>query len=334
MADVRDFVRVGSIKAESSDTNRAVVGSKSSGIVKFSAPIRIYDRSIALTEGEKLLTVRIGTRSSPLALAQVKVIADVIRASWPDAEIIPVPIRTSGDKNMAAFSSDPQGIKGMFTHEIEEALRRGEIDIAVHSLKDLPANIAPDLPIVAYSKRGDPRDALIGSCDVIGTSSARRKVQLSGLYSDYEIVPVRGNIGTRLRKLDEGEYTGLVLSVAGLERLGFSQRITRIFTVDEIVPSPGQGILACQGRADKEYPYLSCVDDDEARDCAIAERSFAMNLGSGCNIPAGAYAEIDGDILTLRGFFADGGRIKRAMLSGNRREAESIGMRLAEVILS
>ncbi|MBR0247653.1 MAG: hydroxymethylbilane synthase, partial [Synergistaceae bacterium] len=98
-----------------------------------------------------MLTIRIGTRSSPLALAQVKVIADMIRASWPDAEIIPVPIRTSGDKNMAAFSSDPQGIKGMFTHEIEESLRCGEIDIAVHSLKDLPANIAPDLPIVAYS---------------------------------------------------------------------------------------------------------------------------------------------------------------------------------------
>ncbi|MBQ3398974.1 MAG: hydroxymethylbilane synthase [Synergistaceae bacterium] len=281
-----------------------------------------------------MLTIRIGTRSSPLALAQVKVIADMIRASWPDAEIIPVPIRTSGDKNMAAFSSDPQGIKGMFTHEIEESLRCGEIDIAVHSLKDLPANIAPDLPIVAYSKRGDPRDALIGDCGVIGTSSARRRVQLAGLYPGSKIVPVRGNIGTRLRKLDEGEYSGLVLSAAGLERLGLSQRITRIFTVDEIVPSPGQGILACQGRSDRDYPYLECVDDEYAHFCAIAERSFSRCLGSGCNIPAGAYAEVDGEYMTLRGFFADGGRIKRAMLSGSRREAESIGMRLAEVIMS
>ena len=281
-----------------------------------------------------MLTIRIGTRSSPLALAQVKVIADAIRASWPDAEIIPVPIKTSGDKNMATFSSDPQGIKGMFTHEIEESLRCGEIDIAVHSLKDLPANIAPDLPIVAYSKRGDPRDALIGDCAVIGTSSSRRRVQLSGLYPDSKIVPVRGNIGTRLRKLDAGEYSGLVLSVAGLERLGLSQRITRIFTVDEIVPSPGQGILACQGREGENYSWLSCVDNEDSRDCVIAERSFATCLGSGCNIPAGAYAEIDGEHLTLRVFFADGGGIKRAMLSGSRRDSESIGMRLAEVIMS
>ena len=281
-----------------------------------------------------MLRIRIGTRSSPLAFAQVKVIADTIRSVYPSAEITAVPIRTSGDKNMAVFSSDAQGIKGMFTREIEEALRDGEIDIAVHSLKDLPANIEPELPIVAYSKRGDPRDALIGRCDVIGTSSARRKVQLSGLYPDSKIMPVRGNIGTRLRKLDEGKYTGLVLSVAGLERLELSQRITRIFTVDEIVPSPGQGILACQGRYDIKYPYLECVDDKDARFCAIAERSFARCLGSGCNIPAGAYAEIDRDIITLRGFIADGGRIKRAMISGRICEAESIGVRLAEVIMS
>ena len=159
-------------------------------------------------------------------------------------------------------------------------------------------------------------------------------MQLAGLYPGSKIVPVRGNIGTRLRKLDEGEYSGLVLSAAGLERLGLSQRITRIFTADEIVPSPGQGILACQGRSDRDYPYLECVDDEYAHFCAIAERSFSRCLGSGCNIPAGAYAEVDGEYMTLRGFFADGGRIKRAMLSGSRREAESIGMRLAEVIMS
>ena len=159
-------------------------------------------------------------------------------------------------------------------------------------------------------------------------------MQLAGLYPDAKIVPVRGNIGTRLKKLDAGEYSGLVLSAAGLERLGLSQRIARIFTVDEIVPSPGQGILACQGRSDRDYSWLSCVDNEDSRDCVIAERSFARCLGSGCNIPAGAYAEIDGDYMTLRGFLADEGRIKRAMISGNRREAESLGVRLAEVIMS
>ncbi|MBQ3447395.1 MAG: hydroxymethylbilane synthase [Synergistaceae bacterium] len=278
-------------------------------------------------------TIRIGTRSSPLALAQVRVIADVIQASYPDAEIIPVPIRTSGDKNTAAFSSDPRGIKGMFTLEIEEALRRGEIDFAVHSLKDLPAEIPPGLPVIAYSKRADPRDVLIGGGKVIGTSSARRKAQLAVIFPGVEVVPVRGNIGTRLLKLDAGEYTGLVLSAAGLERLGLAWRISRVFTADEMIPSPGQGILACQGRAGEDYGYLACADDRDSRDCAAAERSFSRCLGTGCSIPAGAFAEIDGDMMTLRGIFLADGEIRRGKLSGRREEAEELGVRLAGVIL-
>lgn len=241
---------------------------------------------------------------------------------------------------MAAFTSDPSGIKGMFTLEIEEALRRGEIDIAVHSLKDLPANMNPSLPIVAYSRRGDPRDALIvgknwNSLATIGTSSARRRVQFSRLYPAMKIIPVRGNIGTRLRKLDEGEYSGLLLAVSGLERLGLSGRIARIFTPDEILPSPGQGILACQGREGEEYSYLEAVNDECSRDCALAERSFSRQIGSGCNLPVGGYAEISGDVLTLRGIFSDAsGDFRSAKLSGRRQEAEEIGRRLAEVIIS
>ena len=240
------------------------------------------------------MRIRIGTRPSPLALAQAKIIADVIKTSWPNAEIITVPIKTSGDKNMCAFASDPKGIKGMFTREIEEGLLRGEIDIAVHSLKDLPVNISPELPIVAYSRRGNPFDALImkGSGNVIGSSSLRRRLQIERLYPEMKVIPVRGNIGTRLRKLDEGEISGLVLAVSGLERLGLSDRITRIFTADEVMPSPCQGIIACQGRADKNYSWLSCADDENSRDCAEAERNFSRCIGSGCNIPAGAYAEI------------------------------------------
>lgn len=278
------------------------------------------------------MRIRIGTRSSHLALSQVRVIADEILSTWPDAEIIPVPIRTSGDRNLSPFTSDPKGIKGMFTREIEQALRRGEIDIAVHSLKDLPVNVSPDLPIIAYSRRGCPFDVLVGSGHVIGTSSSRRKAQLSALYPEAEILPVRGNIGTRLRKLEAGEYTGLVLACAGLERLGLTHMITRTFTADEVMPSPGQGILACQGRAGEDYGYLSCVNDEASRDCGIAERSFAREIGAACNIPAGAYAEIEGDILTLRGIYAVGGEIRRGELSGSRYDAESIGVRLAGMI--
>ena len=278
------------------------------------------------------MRIRIGTRSSPLALAQVKEVADEILSAWPDAEIIPVPIRTSGDRNLSPFTSDPQGIKGMFTREIEQALRLGMIDIAVHSLKDLPVNVIPDLPIVAYSRRGCPFDALVGGGNVIGTSSARRSAQISRLYPEAEVVPVRGNIGTRLRKLDAGEITGLVLAAAGLERLGLTHRITRLFTADEVMPSPGQGILACQGRAGEDYPYLACVNDEASRDCGIAERSFARCLGAACNIPAGAFAEADGGTLTLRGLFVADGEIRRASVTGRREEAEELGVKLAGVI--
>lgn len=287
-----------------------------------------------------MLRIRIGTRSSPLALAQVKIIAGGIRASYPDADIVPVKITTSGDKDMSTFSTDPNGIKGIFTLEIERALMAGEIDLAVHSLKDLPANINPMLPIVAYSHRGDPRDALVlgrnsqGGFSVIGSSSLRRRLQLGRLYPSAKIIPVRGNIGTRLRRLDEGEYSGLVLAVSGLERLGLSGRITRVFTTDEVMPSPGQGILACQGRAGESYPYLEAVNDECSRDCAIAERAFARELGAGCNVPVGAYAEIAGDILTLRGLYVDdAGNFRRGILSGRREYAGNIGRELSGVIM-
>ncbi len=283
--------------------------------------------------------IRIGTRPSPLALAQVNIIAEGIRRSFPDAEIIPVPIKTSGDRDMAAFSTGPSGIKGMFTYEIEQALLRGEIDIAVHSLKDMPANINPSLPIVAYSKRGDARDALV-SCGevlengVIGSSSLRRRLQLKLLYPSARIIPVRGNVGTRLRRLENGEYSGLVLAVSGLERLGLAGRITRIFTPEEIMPSPGQGIIACQGRAGEEYGWLSCVNDEIAGYCAAAERSFAGCLGAGCNVPVGAYAVIDGDVLTLRGLYVDAeGKLRRGMLRGSCDDAEEIGRKLSEAIM-
>ncbi|MBQ7193512.1 MAG: hydroxymethylbilane synthase [Synergistaceae bacterium] len=266
-------------------------------------------------------------------MAQVKIISDRITASWPGAEIIPVPITTSGDRNMSSFISDPSGVKGLFTLEIEEALRRREIDIAVHSLKDLPVNIDSTLPILAYSKRADPRDVLVGASTeikIIGTSSLRRRFQAARIFPDAKILPLRGNIGTRLRKLDEGQYSAIILSAAGLERMGLSHRISRYFTVDEIVPSAGQGILACQGREGEDYSYLDCVNCETSRYCAIAERSFARAVGAGCNVPAGAFAEVHGETLTLRGVFES----RRGIMTGRVEEAETVGKNLAEVILS
>lgn len=280
------------------------------------------------------MRIRIGTRPSPLALAQAEIIAGGIKSSWPGAEIITVPIKTTGDRNMTPFSTNPNGIKGMFTREIEQALTAGEIDIAVHSLKDLPVNMSPELPVVAYSRRGNPFDALIGGGNVIGSSSLRRRLQVMRLYPGARVVPVRGNVGTRLRKLDAGEFTGLVLSAAGLERLNMAGRISRVFTAEEIMPSAGQGIIACQGRGGENYVWLSCVNDSDSRDCAAAERSFSRLIGAGCNIPAGAYAEIHGDILTLRGLYIDDtGKFRHGIISGRREEAEIIGMKLAGVIL-
>lgn len=278
--------------------------------------------------------IKIGTRSSPLALVQAKLIADEITRSYSDIKISIIGIKTSGDKHLLPFTTNPSGIKGMFTLEIEQALMKHEIDFAVHSLKDLPAENNSSLPIVAYSHRAEPFDALVGGGEVIGSSSLRRRLQLERLYPDKRIVPVRGNINTRLKRLDRGEFSGLVLASAGLKRLGLDARISRVFTPDEVLPAPGQGILACQGRCGEDYSYLSCVNDESSRDCAVAERSFARALGAGCNVPIGAYAVVEGDMLTLRGLYIEGASFYRGELVGRRSEAEAIGTRLAEVIMS
>ena len=283
--------------------------------------------------------IRIGTRGSKLAIAQAEIIADEILRTHPETHIDIVKIKTRGDLNMSLFSSDPAGIKGMFTLELEEALMRHEIDFAVHSLKDLPANMNPDLPVIAYSKRGDPRDALVISSNAsntgaIGSSSLRRRLQLAKLYPEREILPLRGNVNTRLSRLDSGDFWGLVLAVSGLSRLGQAHRITRIFSPDEVMPAPGQGILACQGRRDEDYSYLDGVNDLDSQDSALAERAFSRVLNAGCNVPLGAYAELHGDTMTLKGVYVDDeGGFRRGEISGLRSEAQELGQRLAEVIM-
>lgn len=295
--------------------------------------------------------VRVGSRRSALAQAQARLVMEAVRAGHPDVEFELVTVQTTGDVDMRPFSgaSDPFGIKGLFTRELEDALLRGELDLAVHSLKDLPMRQDERLPLVALSRRGDPRDALLlprgadGSTvpddgsGPIGCSSARRRLQLETLFPGRAVEPVRGNVQTRLCKLDEPDASGsrpfsmLVLAAAGLRRLGLEGRIDRLLSPDEMVPAAGQGILACQGRAGEDYGYLDVVRDRDAEDCAAAERSFVAALGGGCALPVAAYAVAEGDVLNLSGFYADEVRgIRRTgKLSGPRTEAGSLGRELA-----
>ena len=258
--------------------------------------------------------IRFGSRKSALAVAQTRILMDAVAAAHPELEVELVTMTTTGDVNMKPFSeaSDKFGIKGLFTQELEEALKSGEIDVAVHSLKDVPMYANEELPIVAYSARGDARDALVlpdGVKEIdenlpLGCSSARRRIQLAKLFPQLRVEPVRGNVNTRLRKLDEGQFSALVLAAAGLQRVGLGDRISRYFTTDEMIPAPGQGILACQGRAGESYEYLDAVRCEAAACCARAERGFSAELGGGCTAPVGAYAEIAGGELTLHGFYA------------------------------
>lgn len=285
--------------------------------------------------------IRFGSRKSALAVAQTRILMDAVAAAHPELEVELVTMTTTGDVNMKPFSeaSDKFGIKGLFTQELEEALKSGEIDVAVHSLKDVPMYANEELPIVAYSARGDARDALVlpegaGEIDEnlpLGCSSARRRIQLAKLFPKLRVEPVRGNVNTRLRKLDEGQFSALVLAAVGLQRVGLGERISRYFTTDEMIPAPGQGILACQGRAGEGYEYLDAVRCEGAACCARAERGFSAELGGGCTAPVGAYAEIIDGELTLHGFYADEaeGIYREGRVSGRPEDAEDLARDLA-----
>ena len=284
------------------------------------------------------MKLRVGSRESRLAVIQAKLVMESIHRSHPEVELELVTMKTTGDKILDR-TLDQIGGKGLFVRELDMALTQGKVDLTVHSCKDLPMEENPDLPLAAFSRREDPRDVLvlpagIGQLDASrpsGCSSQRRKLQLRELYPQMRVEPIRGNVQTRLRKLDEGEFSALVLAGAGLKRLGLEDRIHRYFTVEQMLPAAGQGILAVQTRRDFDRTLLSGVADRDSWDCAIAERAFVRRLNGGCSSPVAAYAVAEGEMLMLRGLYVDElGRMREGSLKGNRENAAFLGQILAD----
>jgi hydroxymethylbilane synthase len=239
--------------------------------------------------------LRIGTRGSRLAMAQAQEVADLLRGHGHETEL--VPIVTSGDRG-ASPAASPAGVKGLFVAEITEALRRGEVDLAVHSAKDLPSEDPGGIAIGAVPDRNIPYDVMVsrtgevGEGSVVGTSSLRRRAQLIRSRPGLEVVDTRGNVDTRLRKLEEGPMDALVLAGAGLSRLGLSPPNTAPLPVEEMVPAPGQGALAVQVLEGSDAAEaVRTIDDPASRAAFEAEREVVSLLGGGCRLPLGAYAE-------------------------------------------
>jgi hydroxymethylbilane synthase len=288
-----------------------------------------------------VIRLRIGTRGSALALAQSSWVKRQIEEHMPEIQVELCTIRTSGDGFINAAIKEIGG-KGIFTKEIEDALITGEIDLAVHSLKDLPAQLPADLTLVAVPKREDARDVLISRSNAkladlaqnarIGTGSLRRRAQLLAYRSDLQIAPVRGNIDTRLKKLENGEFDALVLAAAGLRRIGRDNNITQ-FLPDEIcVSAVAQGALGIEARDETDLrERLAFLHDAQACAEVSAERAFADRLGSGCHVPIGARARVLDDQLKIIGVVAslEGQKICRGELVGHVGEAVELGQSLA-----
>ena len=280
----------------------------------------------------------VGSRESKLAVVQSMSLVDHLRTAWPELEVQLSTMKTTGDRILDR-TLDKVGGKGLFVKELDAALLDGRIDLAVHCVKDMPMQLAEGTAVLCCSRREDPRDALVLPAGrtaldphgVIGTSSLRRALQLKALYPDCEIRPVRGNVFTRLQKLDDGQFDALVLAMAGLKRLGLEARASRIFEPDELIPAAGQGILAVQGRAGEECPWLEGFADAGAALCAECERAFVRELDGGCTSPVCAYARLSGDRLSVRAMYwdPDTGLTRIGTDEGPADGAATIGARLA-----
>jgi len=286
--------------------------------------------------------LRIGSRGSQLAFWQANHVAALLREQGHTVEI--EIIKTTGDK-ITDVALAKVGTKGMFTKEIEEALADHRVDLAVHSLKDVPTELAPEFTLAAIMKREDPRDALISvkysALDDlprgarVGTSSLRRQCQLKAMRPDLEIFPLRGNVDTRLRKLESGEYDAIILAAAGVHRLGLDQHVRSRIAAEVMCPAVGQGALAIESRRDdgSTFSFLAFLNHADTRLAIECERALLGALGGGCQVPIGAYAEKRGDRLHLRAMVGrpDGSQILREHGVGD--DAERLGRETAQKLL-
>ena len=293
-----------------------------------------------------MTALRVATRASELALAQARGVADRLeRALGRRVEL--VPMKTEGDR-LASVSLAKLGGKGLFVKEIEDALLEGRADFAVHSAKDLPAVLPGELALVAFPERADPRDALVArergatlatlrAGARVGTGSLRRASQLRARRPDLVIVPLRGNVPTRLRKLASQDLDAVVLACAGLERLGLAERIDERIAPEDLLPAVGQGVLALEARRDDALArQAAAITHAATEECVSAERAVLVRLGADCNVPLAAYAQhTPRGTLRLRALLAasDGARILRAELEAAPSEAAALGTRAAEQIL-
>jgi len=289
----------------------------------------------------------IGTRGSKLALWQAEWVHARLRELEPGLAVSLKRIKTSGDTILDTPLATIGG-KGLFVKEIEEALLRGEIDLAVHSMKDVPTRLPSGLEILAIPEREDPRDVLIARNNVslerlvsgsrIGTSSLRRQAQLLHYRPDLSVGILRGNLDTRLRKLDAGEYDGIILAAAGIKRLGWSDRVTEYLSPDICLPAIGQGALAIEGRADDGFvqAVVTRLDHPPTRMAVTAERALLERLEGGCQVPIAAHAAITNGTVTLNALIAgvNGRRLVRDSVHGPMRDAHRLGIELAERLLA
>lgn len=291
------------------------------------------------------MKVRLGTRGSRLALVQSEEVAGALRARGAEVEV--VVIRTSGDR-LAQVALADFGGKALFVKEIEEALLAGQVDVGVHSLKDLPSDLPPGLALGAFPVREDPRDVLLARAGggwealppgaVVGTSSPRRRAMVLARRPDLRAEPIRGNVETRLEKLRGGACDALVMAAAGLKRLGLSPPHHTPLDPAEFVPAVGQGVLAVEARqADRELlELLRAVDDTRTRLAAVAERAFLARLGAGCHTAVAGHARAEGEALVLTGVVAspDGSTVLRASASGPASTGGRLGVTVAEELLA
>ncbi|HZW24408.1 MAG TPA: hydroxymethylbilane synthase [Gallionella sp.] len=289
----------------------------------------------------------IASRESALAMWQAEHIRDRLRALYPQTEVSILGMTTQGDQILDVTLSKIGG-KGLFVKELETALEDGRADLAVHSLKDVPMHLPEGFVLAAIGEREDPHDAFVSNQyanlaelpagSVVGTSSLRRESQLRARFPHLKIEPLRGNVQTRLRKLDEGQYAAIILAAAGLKRLGLGKRIRGIISSEDSLPAVGQGALGIECRADRAdvIAALQPLHHAPTAACVLAERAMSRKLAGSCQVPLGGFAEVQGNRLRMRGFVAspDGLRMLRAEDTGDIADPEALGNRIADALLA